>query len=174
MTLSQLSRSTSRHLLHLGDAAGWSSSAAPSDPNPDLGELGQVAVAARPENPRIPLFVDIGPKDKVEAYLSGIVPDEFAFADLEPSPQVTFAPPVGLRARPAPRPRHLDADQRDLRDSSRPSRDGALQQKMIYATLLQRATTLDDVGRGAAFLASDQARSITSTQVNISGGALVD
>ncbi|MFC7588295.1 SDR family NAD(P)-dependent oxidoreductase [Nonomuraea antimicrobica] len=47
-------------------------------------------------------------------------------------------------------------------------------QKMIDATLLQRATTLDDVGRVAAFLASGQARSITSTQVNISGGALVD
>ena len=47
-------------------------------------------------------------------------------------------------------------------------------QKMIDATLLKRAATLADVGRVAAFLASEQAGSITSTQVNISCGALVD
>ncbi|RBQ15936.1 3-oxoacyl-ACP reductase [Spongiactinospora rosea] len=47
-------------------------------------------------------------------------------------------------------------------------------QQMIDATLLKRAATLEDVGRVAAFLASEQARSITSTQVNISCGALVD
>ncbi|WP_336208568.1 SDR family NAD(P)-dependent oxidoreductase [Nonomuraea sp. LPB2021202275-12-8] len=47
-------------------------------------------------------------------------------------------------------------------------------QQMVDATLLKRAATLDDVGRVAAFLVSEQARSITSTQVNISAGALVD
>lgn len=47
-------------------------------------------------------------------------------------------------------------------------------QQMVDATLLKRAATLDDVGRVAAFLASEHARTITSTQVNISCGALVD
>ncbi|MEU7895036.1 SDR family oxidoreductase [Nonomuraea sp. NPDC049152] len=47
-------------------------------------------------------------------------------------------------------------------------------QKMIDATLLKRAATLDDVGRVAAFLASEHARSLTSTQVNMSCGAFVD
>ncbi|WP_431898418.1 SDR family NAD(P)-dependent oxidoreductase [Nonomuraea sp. bgisy101] len=47
-------------------------------------------------------------------------------------------------------------------------------QKMVDATLLKRAATLADVGRVAAFLASEHARTLTSTQVNISCGALVD
>ncbi|PZG45256.1 3-oxoacyl-ACP reductase [Spongiactinospora gelatinilytica] len=47
-------------------------------------------------------------------------------------------------------------------------------QQMIDATLLKRAATLEDVGRVAVFLVSDHARTITSTQVNISCGALVD
>jgi 3-oxoacyl-[acyl-carrier protein] reductase len=42
------------------------------------------------------------------------------------------------------------------------------------ATLLKRAATLADVGNVAAFVASDQARTITATEVNISCGALVD
>ncbi len=42
------------------------------------------------------------------------------------------------------------------------------------ATLLKRAATLADVGNVAAFVASDQARTITSTEVNISAGAIVD
>ena len=41
-------------------------------------------------------------------------------------------------------------------------------------TLLKRAATLADVGNVAAFVASDLARTITSTEVNISCGALVD
>jgi len=41
-------------------------------------------------------------------------------------------------------------------------------------TLLGRAATLDDVGNVAAFVASDLARTLTSTEVNISCGALVD
>jgi NAD(P)-dependent dehydrogenase (short-subunit alcohol dehydrogenase family) len=47
-------------------------------------------------------------------------------------------------------------------------------QQMVDATLLKRAATLADVGRVAAFLVSDHARSMTSTQVNISCGALID
>ena len=42
------------------------------------------------------------------------------------------------------------------------------------ATLLKRAATLADVGNVAAFVASDQARMMTSTEINISGGAIVD
>lgn len=42
------------------------------------------------------------------------------------------------------------------------------------ATLLKRAATLADVGNVAAFVASDQARTMTATEVNISCGALVD
>lgn len=41
-------------------------------------------------------------------------------------------------------------------------------------TLLNRVATLADVGNVAAFVASDHARTITSTEVNISCGALVD
>jgi 3-oxoacyl-[acyl-carrier protein] reductase len=45
---------------------------------------------------------------------------------------------------------------------------------LLPATLLNRAATLGDVGNVAAFVASDQARTITSTEVNISCGAIVD
>ena len=41
-------------------------------------------------------------------------------------------------------------------------------------TLLKRTATLADVGTVAAFVASDQARTLTATHVNISCGALVD
>jgi len=42
------------------------------------------------------------------------------------------------------------------------------------AALLNRTATLADVGNVAAFVASDQARTITATEVNISCGALMD
>jgi 3-oxoacyl-[acyl-carrier protein] reductase len=42
------------------------------------------------------------------------------------------------------------------------------------ATLLKRAATLADVGAVAAFVASDRARMITATEVNISGGAIIE
>ncbi|MBI5304946.1 MAG: SDR family oxidoreductase [Chloroflexi bacterium] len=42
------------------------------------------------------------------------------------------------------------------------------------ATLLNRAATLDDVGNVATFVASDHARTMTATEVNISCGALMD
>jgi NAD(P)-dependent dehydrogenase (short-subunit alcohol dehydrogenase family) len=45
---------------------------------------------------------------------------------------------------------------------------------IVAATQLKRAATLADVGNVAAFVASDQARTITATEVNISCGALVD
>ena len=42
------------------------------------------------------------------------------------------------------------------------------------ATMLNRAATLADVGNVAAFVASDQARTMTATDVNISCGAIMD
>lgn len=47
----------------------------------------------------------------------------------------------------------------------------AQRQAIAEATLLKRAATLSDVGHVAAFVASDRARSMTATQVNISAGA---
>lgn len=46
--------------------------------------------------------------------------------------------------------------------------------QLLKPTLLNRLATLADVGSVAAFLASDWAQSITSTEINISCGALVD
>jgi 3-oxoacyl-[acyl-carrier protein] reductase len=54
-----------------------------------------------------------------------------------------------------------------------PGRD-AIGAGIEQGTLLHRAATLADVGNVAAFVASDLARTITSTEVNISCGALVD
>ncbi len=45
---------------------------------------------------------------------------------------------------------------------------------IVKETLLNRAATLADVGGVAAFLASDQARTITATEVNISCGAIME
>jgi len=45
---------------------------------------------------------------------------------------------------------------------------------IVGATMLKRAATLDDVGNVAAFAASDQARMITATALNITGGSEVD
>ena len=41
-------------------------------------------------------------------------------------------------------------------------------------TLLGRAATLDDVGHVAAFVASDRARTMTATEVDISCGTVMD
>ncbi len=51
---------------------------------------------------------------------------------------------------------------------------GDIAASIQQATLLNRAATLADVGNVAAFVASDLARTITSTEVNISCGAIVD
>jgi len=45
---------------------------------------------------------------------------------------------------------------------------------IVGQTMLKRAATLDDVGNAAAFAASDLARTMTATALNISCGALVD
>jgi 3-oxoacyl-[acyl-carrier protein] reductase len=54
-----------------------------------------------------------------------------------------------------------------------PERDNIIE-NLLPATLLNRAATLADVGNVAAFVASDQARTMTSTEINISCGAIVD
>ncbi|MFC5216539.1 SDR family NAD(P)-dependent oxidoreductase [Streptomyces coerulescens] len=50
----------------------------------------------------------------------------------------------------------------------------AIVDSLVEATQLGRAATLDDVGDVAAFVASDRARTLTATDVNISCGAIVD
>jgi 3-oxoacyl-[acyl-carrier protein] reductase len=50
----------------------------------------------------------------------------------------------------------------------------AISASIEQGTLLKRAATLADVGNVAAFLASDLARTITATDVNISCGAIME
>ena len=45
---------------------------------------------------------------------------------------------------------------------------------ILKDTLLKRTATLEDVGNVAAFVASDQARTLTGTWVNISCGTLLE
>jgi 3-oxoacyl-[acyl-carrier protein] reductase len=54
-----------------------------------------------------------------------------------------------------------------------PDRDKLLEQ-LVAPTQLKRLATFADVGNVAAFVASDLAQSITSTEINISCGAIVD
>ncbi len=54
-----------------------------------------------------------------------------------------------------------------------PGRDEIIN-NLLPTTLLKRTATLADVGNVAAFVASDQARTITATDINISCGALID
>jgi enoyl-[acyl-carrier-protein] reductase (NADH) len=50
----------------------------------------------------------------------------------------------------------------------------ALTKSLEDMTMLGRCATLEDVGRVAAFVASDQARTMTAATVNVSAGALID
>jgi 3-oxoacyl-[acyl-carrier protein] reductase len=50
----------------------------------------------------------------------------------------------------------------------------ALVASLTEPTLLKRTATLEDVGNVAAFVASDKARTMTATAVNITCGAIVD
>ncbi|MCF1592117.1 SDR family NAD(P)-dependent oxidoreductase [Streptomyces muensis] len=50
----------------------------------------------------------------------------------------------------------------------------AISDSLVEATQLGRTATLGDVGHVAAFVASDLARTLTATDVNISCGAIVD
>jgi len=48
-----------------------------------------------------------------------------------------------------------------------------LGQSLVGSTLLGRGATLDDVGNVAAFAASDRARTITASAINITCGAII-
>jgi 3-oxoacyl-[acyl-carrier protein] reductase len=50
----------------------------------------------------------------------------------------------------------------------------AVAESIVQRTMLKRAATLDDVGNAAVFAASDWARSVTATALNITCGAEVD
>ena len=50
----------------------------------------------------------------------------------------------------------------------------AITESIVGATLLGRAATLEDVGNVAAFAASDAARMITGSHIDISGGTFLD
>jgi 3-oxoacyl-[acyl-carrier protein] reductase len=50
----------------------------------------------------------------------------------------------------------------------------AITEKTVGRTMLKRAATLDDVGNVAAFAASDLARPMTATALNITCGSVVD
>jgi enoyl-[acyl-carrier-protein] reductase (NADH) len=50
----------------------------------------------------------------------------------------------------------------------------AIGKEIAAATMLGRAATLADVGNAAAFAASDWARSLTATKINITAGSVVD
>jgi 3-oxoacyl-[acyl-carrier protein] reductase len=50
----------------------------------------------------------------------------------------------------------------------------AITESIEQASMLGRAASLEDVGRAAAFAASDHARAMTAATINISAGALID
>jgi enoyl-[acyl-carrier-protein] reductase (NADH) len=50
----------------------------------------------------------------------------------------------------------------------------AITDGIVRRTMLGRAATLDDVGNVAAFAASDYARTMTATALNITCGSVVD
>ncbi|MGV3615370.1 MAG: SDR family NAD(P)-dependent oxidoreductase [Fimbriimonas sp.] len=51
---------------------------------------------------------------------------------------------------------------------------GEIERAIVGQTLLKRAATLEDVGNVAVFVASDWGRTLTSTEVNLSCGGIVD
>lgn len=53
-------------------------------------------------------------------------------------------------------------------------REEIVERHIVGPTMLGRAATLEDVGNVAAFVASDHARTMTASTVNISCGALID
>ncbi|MEV5571487.1 hypothetical protein AB0L06_15665 [Spirillospora sp. NPDC052269] len=61
-----------------------SSSAHAADPNPDIGEWARVRIKVEAVDPNVPVFVGVGPKDEVEAFLRGATYDDFVSAELNP------------------------------------------------------------------------------------------
>ena len=50
----------------------------------------------------------------------------------------------------------------------------AITQSFVETSMLKRAETLEDVGNVAAFAASDLARTMTATAINITAGRVAD
>ena len=50
----------------------------------------------------------------------------------------------------------------------------AITQNFVETSMLKRAETLEDVGNAAAFAASDLARTVTATSINITAGRVAD
>lgn len=61
----------------------------------------------------------------------------------------------------------------DSMPESTPGRE-QIAASILESAMLNRTATLEDVGNVAAFVASDQARTMTSSEINISCGAIVD
>ncbi|GAA4242243.1 hypothetical protein GCM10022254_74590 [Actinomadura meridiana] len=93
---------TSAVALKTDEIAVGSDTARAGNPTPDVGELAQVKIVVRPVDPRVPLFVGVGPKDRVEGYLSGVKRDEFVSADLSPFRPVFRHLPGASRATALP------------------------------------------------------------------------
>ncbi|MEV4256222.1 hypothetical protein AB0J52_23940 [Spirillospora sp. NPDC049652] len=81
-----------------------SSSAHAADPDPDIGEWARVRIKVEAVDPNVPVFVGIGPKDEVEAFLRGAAYDDFVSAELKPF-QASFrhVPGAGHAADPTRR-----------------------------------------------------------------------
>ncbi|GAA3198722.1 hypothetical protein [Actinocorallia longicatena] len=65
--------------IDVGDAE-----ARTANPSIDVGELARLRIRVAAEDPEAPVFVGIGPKGKVEAYLNGAGYEEFERARLDP------------------------------------------------------------------------------------------
>jgi enoyl-[acyl-carrier-protein] reductase (NADH) len=61
-------------------------------------------------------------------------------------------------------------------ESISPSFEGreAIADSIVQQTILKRAATLEEVGNAAVFAASDWARTMTATALNITCGSVVD
>jgi hypothetical protein len=76
----------------------------PGDPPSDLGELAEVRIRATPVEPGRAVFVGVGPKADVDAYLRGIAHDRMAGFDLEPFTVRFDRLPGGAAPAPATQP----------------------------------------------------------------------
>jgi hypothetical protein len=72
-----------------------------ADPEPDVGEVAEVTIVARAADAGVPIFVGVGPKAQVEAYLRGTAHDDFVSAELGPlRPSFRRVPGAAVAAPP--------------------------------------------------------------------------